>query len=218
MSAFSKDSRDERYFKRYHKAAQRRVPWAQTVLLLVVVPILTLITRLRVKGRENIPNGGYIVAANHPSQLDPLFVGLAIRRRIRFMGKSELFNERNGRWLSMLGSFPVRRGVWDADAFVTAETVLRRKRVMAMFPEGGVSHIGSYRDTRPGIGYVANRAGATVLPVHLSGTRKLYNPMSWPKIRIVIGKPIYVPQNLEPTPDENQVVAEQIFDSIKALG
>ena len=57
------------------------------------------------KGRENIPDGGYIVAGNHHSYFDPLFVALAIRRRIRFMGKSDFFNKGSGFWLSLLVVF-----------------------------------------------------------------------------------------------------------------
>jgi len=52
-----------------------------------VLPLLSLISRARVTSRENIPDGGYIAAANHPSDLDALFVVLALRRRVRFMAK-----------------------------------------------------------------------------------------------------------------------------------
>ena len=63
---------------------------------------------------------------------------MAIRRRVRFMAKSELFGGRWGGLLNRLGGFPVQRGVWDTEAFETAATVLRRGRVMSIFPEGGV--------------------------------------------------------------------------------
>ena len=143
---------------------------------------------MKVVGRENIPGGGYIAASNHPSNLDALFVALAIRRRIRFMGKSELFDGRWGWLLNRLGAFPVQRGVWDTDAFETAATVLKRGRVMSIFPEGGV-----HRERVPaksGVGHIAHLAGATVLPVYLDGTRSLYTPWRWPKVRVVVGAPL----------------------------
>ena len=69
------------------------------------LPVLSLVSRVRVSGREHIPDGGYVAASNHPSNFDALFVALAIRRRIRFMGKSELFGGRWGRLLNRLGAF-----------------------------------------------------------------------------------------------------------------
>ncbi len=182
-----------RLLRRYHRRTRRRVPWLQTVLLVLLLPLLSLISRIRVSGREHIPEGGYIAAANHHSNLDALFVALAIRRRIRFMGKSELFAGRWGWLLNRLGAFPVQRGVWDADAFETAATVLGRGRVMSIFPEGDI-----HRDrvaAKPGVGHIAHLAGATVLPVHLHGTRSLYTPWRWPKVRVAIGAPLHVEEH-----------------------
>lgn len=105
------------------------MPWLQTLVLVALLPLLSVIARVRISRRENIPDGGYIAAANHRSNLDALFVAMAIRRRIRFMGKSELFGARWGGLMNRLGAFPVQRGVWDEDAFETAATVLRRGRV-----------------------------------------------------------------------------------------
>jgi len=218
MAEYKKDKRSAKDFLPYHRFTRKNVPWAQTLLMLFIVPILSLMSRLKIEGRENIPDGGYIVAGNHHSYFDPLFVALAIRRRIRFMGKSDLFKKSNGFWLSLLGGFPVRRGIWDTDAFETAEAVINKKRVMAIFPEGGISMPGKYKEPKPGIGYLAQRTGALVLPIYLDGARKLYKPWTWPKVSIVIGRPISFPQNLEPTPENNQQVADEIFAVICAMG
>jgi 1-acyl-sn-glycerol-3-phosphate acyltransferase len=143
-----KDLQPAQLLKRYHRRTRRRVPCLQTLALLL--PLLSLISRVRISGRENIPDGGYIAAANHRSNLDALFVTLALRRRIRFMGKSELFDGRWGWLLNRLGAFPVQRGVWDAEAFETAATVLKRGRVMSIFPEGGV-HVERVRRSRASV-------------------------------------------------------------------
>jgi 1-acyl-sn-glycerol-3-phosphate acyltransferase len=160
-TALAKELRAE-LLKRYHRRTRRRAPWLQTLVVALVLPVLTLVARVRIVGREHIPDGGYIAASNHPSTLDALFVAIALRRRIRFMGKSELFGGRWGGLLNRLGAFPVQRGVWDADAFETAATVLRRGRVMSIFPEGGI-----HTDRAPaksGVGHIAHLAGARVLP------------------------------------------------------
>lgn len=201
--------------KRYHRRTRRRAPWLQTLALVVLLPLLSLISRVRVSGREHIPDGGYIAAANHPSNLDALFVALALRRRIRFMAKSELFGGRWGALLNRLGAFPVRRGVWDTEAFETAATVLQRGRVIAIFPEGGV-----HADRVPaksGVGHIAHLAGATVLPVYLDGTRALYKPWRWPKVRVVIGAPLQVDADRAPSRERSQATAQRVLDTIHAL-
>jgi len=214
-SALAKRIQPAQLLKRYHRRTRRRVPWLQTLALLTLLPVLSLISRVRVAGRENIPDGGYIAASNHPSNLDALFVALAIRRRIRFMAKSELFGGRWGGLLNRLGAFPVQRGVWDTDAFQTAATVLERGRVMSIFPEGGV-----HADRVPaksGVGHIAHLAGATVLPVYLDGTRSLYSPWRWPKVRVVIGAPLYVEADPAPSRERSEETAQRILDAIHAL-
>jgi 1-acyl-sn-glycerol-3-phosphate acyltransferase len=211
-----KDLRPARLLKRYHRRTRRRVPWLQTVALAVLLPVLSLISRVRITGREHIPDGGYIAASNHPSNLDALFVALAIRRRIRFMGKSELFDGRWGWLLNRLGAFPVQRGVWDTDAFETAATVLKRGRVMSIFPEGGVH--AERVPAKSGVGHIAHLAGATVLPVYLEGTRSLYTPWRWPKVRVVVGRPLQVEEDVQPSRERSHRTAQRILDAVHALG
>ena len=101
--------------------------------------------------------------------------------------------------------------------FETAETLLERGKVLAMFFEGGVSPPGGYRDPKPGIGYVARHAGATVLPCHLSGTRGLYRPWTWPKIIVTYGPPLTFARDPDPTREANATAAAEIADAVKAL-
>ncbi len=184
-------------------------------MLVALLPLLSVVSRVRISGRENIPDGGYIVAANHRSNVDPLFVAMALRRRIRFMGKSELFAGRWGGLMNRLGAFPVQRGVWDTDAFQTAATVLRRGRVMSIFPEGGV-HRGRV-PAKSGVGHIAHLAAATVLPVYLEGARSLYTPWRWPKVRVVIGAPLQVEHDPQPSRERSQQTAQRILDAIYEL-
>jgi 1-acyl-sn-glycerol-3-phosphate acyltransferase len=212
----AKKARLARLLERYHRRTRRRAPWLQTLVLALLLPLLSLISRVRITGRENIPGGGYIVAANHHSNLDALFVALAIRRRIRFMGKSELFDGRWGWLLNRLGAFPVQRGVWDTDAFETAATVLTRGRVMSIFPEGGV-HLERV-PAKSGVGHIAHLAGATVLPVHLRGTRSLYTPWRWPKVQITIGAPLQIEHDAAPPRERSEATAQRILDAVYDAG
>ena len=115
---------------------------------------------------ERVPAvGAVILAPNHFSFLDHFFLGVALRRKVHFMAKSQLFKPPMQWIYSPGGVFPVRRGFADEEAFVTAVTVLDRGDTMAMYAEGGRSRTGEL-STKPrrGIGRLALLSGAPVVP------------------------------------------------------
>jgi hypothetical protein len=149
--------------------------------------------------------------------MDAFMIAFALRRRIFYMGKSELFRGWRGTVFALLGGFPIRRGVWDMDAFDTAQALMDRGHSLAMFVEGGVSPEGGYRPAKSGLGYLAHRCGATVLPVHLDGSRKLYRPWTWPNVKITIGEPFTVEQVGEPSREQCQSTSEKALEIIKSM-
>jgi 1-acyl-sn-glycerol-3-phosphate acyltransferase len=215
MTKYSLDPRSGQHLLRYHKKVRKNVPWAQSLVFLMIAPVLAFLSRLRIKGLKNIPDGGYIVVANHHSYYDPAFVSLAVRRRIRFMGKSELFTGKQGALLNALGGFPVRRGVWDEDAFDTAAAVVKRGRVMCMFPEGGIHP--HPVPAKSGVGHIAHKAGATILPVYIKNARRMYKPWGLFSVKIIIGESYKIEEVEEPTREQAQQTAQQILDSVYAL-
>ena len=205
---------------RSHKRARIRSPWLQGLVVLVALPVLSLVARVRVVGRDRLPDeGGFVLAPNHPSVLDAFFAALPVLpRRLGFMGMAELWRKPLPAWvMNRVGAFPVVRGTWDADAFATAAKVLDRGRVLVMFPEGGVSPPGGYKPAKRGIGHVAHVAGATVVPVHLDGPRRLYRPWTWPRVTITVGEPIEVAHDPEPSRERAQQTAEEVLAAIAAL-
>ena len=109
MKTFPLDPRPAQLLERYHRRTRKRTPWLQVVLFTVLTPIIALLSRVRFHGREHIPDGGFILAPNHPSQLDAFFAAIALGRRVRFMAKSDLFTRRWGRWLARGGPGTRRR-------------------------------------------------------------------------------------------------------------
>lgn len=219
MNEIPKDPRPAHTFARYHRAA-RRHPYLQALAFVIIVPVLLLASRVRVHGRENIPEGGFIAAPNHPSYVDPLFVAIALRgRRLSAMGKSNLFKGWKGRLFTRIGGFPVRRGHWDTDAFATAEHVLRDGRVMLMFPEGTIVAPGERRPAKPGIGHIASLTGTPIVPIHLDGPRAFfYRPWTWQKVTITIGEALPTEQDVNPSRETCQDIADRAVEAIYALG
>ena len=113
-----RDSRPEEYFDQFHaRARSGPAGWTYEPTRSVVVPYSLLAFRVRALGTENVPNGPVILAPNHASFMDHFFTGAFIRRRVRFMAKSQLFSPPIGPLIySPGGVFPVRRGHHDEEA------------------------------------------------------------------------------------------------------
>src|SRR3954471_21681947 len=170
----------------------------------VLLPVVKVWYRFRVTGAEHIPKDGpVIIAPNHKSFYDSFFVGLASRRPLHFMAKTELFEGRSARFLSGLGAFPVRRGTADPVALETARIHLDRGRVLALFPEGTrYREPDALKAPRRGAGRLAIEAQAPIVPCAISGTEKLFVGGWFPKpARVQVSfAPAVTPAQLEATP------------------
>src|SRR5512132_603275 len=146
----------------------------------VTGPPVWLIFRLRASGKEHIPReGGYVLSANHLSNLDPWPLGLPLfpRRQIRFMAKSELFRSPLRPILRFGGAFEVRRGEGDTMAIETAVRLAREGEVVAIFPEGTRRKKGLVKKhqarPRTGAARVALEAGVPLIPAAIAGTDRI---------------------------------------------
>jgi len=172
------------------------------VLVYIIRQILRLLLNWSVSGRGNVPaDGPLVVICNHVHLLDPLLLICTFPRWITFMAKEELFRYPVIgpvlRWGEVL---PVARGGSIAakrDVLRKAESLLKCGHVIALFPEGKRSHTGILLKGKAGAGVLAARTDAPVLPIAITGTEKLHG-LSWlwkrPRIDIVLGKPIMLPQ------------------------
>ena len=147
-------------------------------------------------GKEHLPKeGGFILASNHKSNLDPFLIGLCFHRRISYMAKDSLFQNPIVRFfLQHVEAFPVRRGASDARALRETLRRLKRGLPVVVFPEGTRQGSGAESKIHPGIGFLAVKGGVPVIPVHIDGSDKVLPPKSRiPKrgrVTISFGKPI----------------------------
>jgi 1-acyl-sn-glycerol-3-phosphate acyltransferase len=177
-----------------------------------IEPFLRLYFRMRISGAENIPDqGAAIIAPNHKSFFDSFFIALATRRHLRYMGKTELFEGRRGRFLVRLGAFPVRRGEADQDALDTARTILEQGGLLALFPEGTrVRDPEKLGTPKRGVARLALETGAPMIPTAITGTDHLWlGPIAKPKrVQVAFSKPVTVEQ-FEATPEAAQELLEE---------
>ncbi len=188
----------------------------------IFAPIIRLIYRIKVVGRENEPEGGgYLVCANHISAADPVVVCAAMHHQVCYMSKKELFKIPGLSFLlRTLGAFPVDRSGTDIGAVKNSIRLLKDGKWVGMFPQG-TRHPGKNpRDTsvKTGASMIAYRADADILPVYIH--RKDNKPRIFRKTVVIIGKPIPFSSfnyNSEAS-GEYQRIANEIFDVICTLG
>ena len=150
----------------------------------LMIPVLRVWFRLRVLGAEHLPaEGPAIVAPNHKSFMDAFFIGVATRRRVRYMAKTEIFRGPLGWLLVRLGAFPVRRGEADAEAIAAARAILEEGGVVVVFPEGTrVEDPDALGSPHHGAGRLAVQTGAPIVPAAISGTSHLwFGPIAKPR-------------------------------------
>lgn len=168
--------------------------------------------RVRAEGRDRVPEtGAVILASTHESFLDPPIVGAYVHRHIWYMARRTLFfsGEKRSRfrtWLgTMSGVIEVDREGTGLGALRGAEEKLRQGHAVLIFPEGTRSKDGDVQSFRAGVGLLAKRTGAQVVPVSLAGTRTV-----WPRgsklprlragpVRLVFGAPVTFPETTDPS-------------------
>ncbi len=215
------DERPADYFDQFHAAARRGVGWTYTfVRILVSLPTL-LLWRVRAIGLENVPRSGpLLLAPNHFSQMDHFFVGLYLRRKVRFMAKSQLFGPPVLTYVYKHGGvFPVRRGQRDEEAFRTAYELLDQGEMLLVYAEGGRSRSGELGEPKAGIGRIALESGAPVIPVaiHGSATVRRWKRFRFPRVTVRFGEPLVYAREPEPDRGRQLEVARDVFDRVREM-
>ena len=139
---------------------------------------LRLFSDWSVHGEENVPPmGPLIVVANHVSNFDPPLVSASFPRRIWFLAKKELFKG-PGKWFfTTYGAHPVNRSATDPKAYRWALEKLASDQCVMIFPEGTRSRTGAMKKAQPGVVRLAMKSQAAIVPVGITGTDGMNNPL-----------------------------------------
>ena len=216
------DLRPKEYFDRFHARAREREPdWVYELTRLITSLYAYTFLRARAIGTENVPGkGAVILAPNHFSFMDHFLIGCYIRRKVRFMAKSQLFKPPMQFIYTHGGVFPVRRGARDEEAFITAEQLLAKGSAVVMYCEGGRSRTGKVSEqAKPGIGRLALESGAPVVPIAIHGSSHIRNwkRLQFPRVTIQYGDAIRWQPIANPTREQQQAVADAILTEIRRM-
>lgn len=216
-----KDPRPAEYFTEFHEAARRGVGWTYTLVRLVLTVPTILIYRVRAIGVENVPEQGPVVLApNHFSHMDHFFVGVYLRRKVRFMAKSQLFGPPVLTYVYKHGGvFPVRRGHQDEEAFETVRRLIDQGQMLLVYVEGGRSRSGELGEPKPGIGRIALESGVPVVPVAIHGSERVrgWKRLRFPKVTVRFGEPVSFPVEEAPSRERQLEIAGEVFAHVREL-
>lgn len=181
--------------------------------------------RLRVYGAQNIPPpGGFLIASNHESYLDPPLIGVSFPYPVHYFARKTLFDNRIlGFLLPRANVLPIDQDRPDIRGIRNAIRTIESARPLVVFPEGARCIDGNLQPGQPGVGLLVAKAGAPVLPVRIRGAHA-----AWPRgsarirprpISVTIGGLIERPT---PTPglrgqEAYQSISDQIMTAIAAL-
>ena len=217
------DPRPEEFFTKYHwRTRTRRPDWVYRMARVVLTIPLLSIYRFRAIGVDNVPaHGPVILAPNHFSFFDHFFIAVLLRREVQFMAKSQLFQPPALDFiLTHGGTFPVRRGRRDEDAFITAHAVLDRGGTVLMYAEGGRSRSKRLGEPKPGLGRLVLESGVPVVPIAIHGSqhvREAKRGRIMPKVTVQYGEPFAYERVAHPTREQSQVVAGEVFEQVKGM-
>ena len=155
--------------------------------------------RVEIVGAEKIPaTGSFVLAPVHRSNVDFALTSIVTRRPMRYMGKDNIWKSKAlGRFVTMLGAFPVHRGSADRDALKACIDIVEGGNPLVMFPEGTRRSGPVVEDLFDGTAFVAARARVPIVPMGIGGSEammpkgaKMLKPS---KLVLVIGDPIPAP-------------------------
>lgn len=146
----------------------------------VLSVILRIIFRIQVIDKKDFSNNEepLIICSNHINALDPIILAINFDRHINFMAKKELFNKKLvGRFLTRLGAFPIDREELDMKSIRYSMNLLKENKVLGIFPEGTRVKKVDSSNMKEGIGLMASRTNANILPIYLETEYKLFKPI-----------------------------------------
>jgi 1-acyl-sn-glycerol-3-phosphate acyltransferase len=195
--------------------------------------VFKLLGRVEVVGAEKVPaTGAYVLAPVHRSNVDFALTALVTTRPMRYMGKDSIWKSKLlGRFVTMLGAFPVHRGTADRDALKACTDIVNGGSPLVMFPEGTRQQGPIVQELFDGTAYVAAKTGVPIVPMGIGGSEAMMPKgaklLKRSKLVLVIGDPIAAPPKTDSGRMPRSAVAaltkeldrvlQDLFDEAQAL-
>jgi 1-acyl-sn-glycerol-3-phosphate acyltransferase len=188
------------------------------MLRVLIVSVFALVAHVHLRNRHNVPkHGPYIIAANHLSWTDIPLIPAYLPGKVIYMAKEESFHDRFGWLVRFLGAFPVKRGEGDRHALKAANDLLKRGKVLIIFPEGTRSKTRTMAKGHAGLGMIALRANVPVIPVAISGSENALKKFGT-EITISYGEPMFLkPEGAKVTREDIDRATDEVMKRIASM-
>jgi len=188
------------------------------VLRGLIIFVFALVARVHIRNRHNVPkHGPYIIAANHLSWTDIPLIPAYLPGKVVYMAKEESFHGRLGWLVRFLGAFPVKRGEGDRHALKAANDLLKKGKVLIIFPEGTRSKTRTMAKAHAGLGMIALRANVPVIPVAISGSENALKKFGT-EITISYGEPMFLkPEGTKVTREDIDRATDEVMKRIASM-
>ena len=169
----------------------------------LILAVAKLFGRVQIVGADRVPaEGAYVLAPVHRSNVDFALTALVTTRPMRYMGKDSIWRSKPlGRFVTMLGAFPVHRGTADRDALQACTDIVTGGSPLVMFPEGTRCSGPVVEELFDGTAFVAARAGVPIIPMGIGGSEAMMPKgakfLHASRLVLVIGDPIPAPERTE---------------------
>ncbi len=189
----------------------------------IIRSLYQTILKGEIEGLRNIPSSGPIIlASNHSSHLDPPLLGCNILRVVTYFARKTLWKPGvGGAWMTAVGAIPIDRdGESDISAMKSTLKALKNGAVLTLFPEGTRSPDGTLQTAKPGIGLIAAKSQASIIPCRIFNAHKALSKDSMLpnldiSIHIAYGEPL-LPTDYDPGKSVGKERYQQIADNIMA--
>ena len=160
---------------------------SRILYVILLVPYRPLLLTADGKRYRGLLKGGAMLAANHTTFSDPFVVGTTFwyRRMHFFAADAVMATKTREKLLKAAGAIKVNREIADIEAVRNSVEILKRKRLLLIFPEGGVQEVGGVQPIKPGAALMALQAGVPIIPLFIC-----YNPRWYTRRKVIIGNPI----------------------------
>ncbi|MGF0039171.1 lysophospholipid acyltransferase family protein [Peptoniphilaceae bacterium SGI.131] len=183
-----------------------------SLLKIILWPVFKILYRFEVVNPPiSYDDKRLIICANHINILDPVFLALIFKRKIRFISKKELFeNKLSAFFMRKLGAFPVDRKNNDIKALKTSISILKNEEVLGIFPEGTRVKEVSIDNIKDGIGFMAYKASSDILTAEIVGNYKPFR-----KMKVVFKERISIDKYMDlPKKEVASKISHDVYKSI----
>jgi 1-acyl-sn-glycerol-3-phosphate acyltransferase len=210
----------------------RRTRISYAIVRGAIFVVAKLFGRVRVEGAEKLPaTGAFVLAPVHRSNIDFALTSILTTRPMRYMGKDSIWKSKAlGRFVSMLGAFPVHRGSADRESLRACTEIIEGGSPLVMFPEGTRKSGPVVEDLFDGTAYVASKTDVPIYPLGIGGSEQMMPKgakfLHRSQLVLVVGDPIPPPERNEKgriprhavkeLTDRLQVEVQRLFDEAQA--